>query len=219
MIWLVNHWRSLNAMHRWMNVLLVCLFAFGVIGLNVSLTRNYFEPLSWFTLLFAFAVLMFTHHTFNTRFVGVILLAFTVGLLVEIAGVKTGFIFGKYIYTQMLGASIFSVPLIIGVNWASLTYATNNMTAHFISNKNIAALVAAAGMVCLDVLIEPLAIKHSFWIWLENGIPPLRNYLGWFATSCFLSFVYQHIVVDRFNFSALIFLVSLVLFLIADFCI
>ena len=38
-------------------------------------------------------------------------------LLLEIIGVKTGLIFGEYIYGNTLGFKVAEVPLIIGFNW------------------------------------------------------------------------------------------------------
>jgi len=47
-----------------------------------------------------------------------------IGFLIEVIGVKTGYIFGRYYYGQSLGYHLLSVPLLIGLNWGVLLYST-----------------------------------------------------------------------------------------------
>jgi putative membrane protein len=37
-------------------------------------------------------------------------------------------------------------------------------------------------MTCLDLLVEPVAMKLGFWHW-KNDIIPIQNYAMWFLTS------------------------------------
>ncbi len=159
---------------------------------------------------------MIAQKNFSFRFAAVLFFAFCVGLSVEIIGVQTGKIFGRYEYTDVLGTQLLTVPLIIGINWISLTYVTNNIAAHLINQKHIATVVAALAMVGFDVLIEPLAIKHHFWIWLDDGLPPIQNYISWFIVSLVLSLTYQFVVETKLNFMAIIFSMSMIVFLVAD---
>lgn len=216
MNWWVNHWNFFDGKERILATLLLCIFVFGSIGINLSATKDWFEPLSAFTLLYAFFALLFTHKNFTLPFIGVMIFSFSVGMAIEIIGVKTGVVFGKYEYTNMLGTQLMSVPLIIGVNWISLTYATNNIASHFIQHKYFAVIVAAIAMVGFDVLIEPLAVKHHFWIWSENGLPPIQNYISWFVVSLVLSFTYQKAVQSKLNFMAVVFSIGLLFFLVTD---
>ncbi len=219
MKWLVEEWQKLEGVNLRLTALLVCFFVFGSVGINHPFTRQVFEPLSGFTLFYALIALLLTHQHFNRRLLQVLVFAFCVGMGVEIAGVATGAIFGNYQYTNMLGWQLFSVPVIIGVNWVSLTYATNNVAARFLKSKFFAALAAALAMTAFDVLIEPLAIRHHFWVWTDNGFPPFQNFVAWFVVSMILSFVYQFTVPRRFNFSALVFVLALSFFLWVDFCV
>lgn len=216
MNWWANQWRNFTQTERKLALLMFCMFGFGSIGINLSATKNLFEPLSSFTLLYAFFVLMIAHKSFSFRFTAVLTFAFCVGLAVEIIGVLSGKIFGRYEYTDALGSQLMTVPFIIGINWISLTYVTNNIAAHLTKQKHIATIIAALAMVGFDVLIEPLAIKHHFWIWLDDGLPPLQNYISWFAVSLVLSLTYQFFITTKLNFMAILFSISLIFFLLAD---
>lgn len=216
MNWWVNQWNNLSSMERALALLLLSMFVFGAVGINLAATKYFFEPLSSSTLLYAFVVMMIAHKAYNLRFITVLVFAFCVGMGVEIVGVKTGAIFGKYEYTSLLGFHLLSVPIIIGINWISLTYTTNNIAAYLIKNKAFASIFAAMAMVGFDMLIEPLAIKHKFWIWLDDGSPPIQNYISWFIVSLILSFTYQSLIDTKLNFMTVIFSIGLIFFLLID---
>jgi putative membrane protein len=54
----------------------------------------------------------------------------------------------------------------------------------------IEIILAAALMVFLDFLMEPVAIKLGFWYW-KGGVIPIFNFVCWFFTSLLLQFVYR----------------------------
>ena len=43
-------------------------------------------------------------------------------------------------------------------------------------------------MVLLDFIIEPVAIKFSFWSW-QNVSVPIQNYIMWFFVSLVMHFI------------------------------
>ena len=86
------------------------------------------------------------------------ILAFTLGMLVEILGVNYGLIFGSYSYGENLGVKILGVPVLIGANWVMLSFITGAMgDALFRNNKLLAAISGAVLMVLIDLVIEPVA--------------------------------------------------------------
>ena len=106
---------------------------------------------------------------------------------IEWLGVRTGQIFGAYVYGHTLRPSIGGVPISIGCAWFVMLIASTAV-AQKIAPKSLAgtrfkmAFLVALLMVCFDLLMEPAAVKLDYWTWLDNHIP-LQNYLAWFGLS------------------------------------
>ena len=115
--------------------------------------------------------------------VGIIVASFGI----EWLGVRTGKIFGSYVYGRTLWPSIDGVPISIGGAWFVMLTASMAV-AQTITPKSVAtnlvklACCVALLMVCFDLLLEPAAVKLNYWIWVNNHIP-LQNYLAWFGLS------------------------------------
>lgn len=162
--------------------LLVAMHVAGVIGLSIESTRELFQLLTPFNLIATAAIVLHFEEFKYKNYFGFIFLCFAIGFGIEVAGVATGVIFGEYSYGATLGFKLFNVPLLIGVNWIVLSYATR-MTAQKFTKQPIAiAALASLMMVVLDYFIEPVAIKYDFWNWASESIP-VQNYLAWFITS------------------------------------
>ena len=73
-------------------------------------------------LLLMCGLIIYTQKVKNISFFILILLCFVVGMLVEILGTSTGWLFGTYIYGSMLGPGINKVPFMIGINWFIIIY-------------------------------------------------------------------------------------------------
>ncbi|MDE0014865.1 MAG: carotenoid biosynthesis protein [Candidatus Poribacteria bacterium] len=112
---------------------------------------------------------------------------------VEWLGVRTGVVFGAYVYGQTLGPSIGGVPISIGCAWFVMLIASTAVVQK-IAPKSLAesrfkiAFLVALLMVCFDLLLEPAAVKLDYWTWMNDHIP-LQNYLMWFG----LSFIFATI--------------------------
>lgn len=161
----------------------------GVIGLSSSL-RDAFLLVTPLNLLLSLAVILYNHENWTVKFILTSVIIALIGFFVEVLGVQTGIIFGDYEYGNVLGWKVFGVPLILGVNWLILIYASGMVINHFWRRFPIPfkAFLAAGLMVGLDVLIEPVAMELGFWNW-EGGIVPLQNYLGWFVTAYILQLI------------------------------
>lgn len=106
---------------------------------------------------------------------------------IEWLGVRTGKIFGSYMYGQALRPSIDGVPISIGCAWFVMLVASvavvQKIAPKFVvkSTIKLAACVAVL-MVGFDLFMEPAAGMLDYWVWVDNRIP-LQNYLAWFALS------------------------------------
>ncbi len=190
--------------------ILVILYVVGIVGLGSS-SREWFLAATPLTLVISAGLLLANHLEWNRWAVSAVVTAAIVGFLVEVVGVQTGLIFGEYAYGATLGAKLWAVPLVIGLNWLLLTYTTGALTARLRLPKVLQAALAAAAMTALDVLIEPIAMAFDFWQW-SGGVVPMQNYIAWFLVSFALLLLFQYLRFDKRNPLAAPVLVLQVLF-------
>jgi|TARA_B110000259_G_scaffold80488_1_gene94241 putative membrane protein len=113
------------------------------------------------------------------------------GFLVEMLGTNTGFPFGEYSYSSVLGPGLLGTPFLIGVLWWVLLRSFNDVFSRISSNKTLISLATGLGMLLLDIFIEPVAIGLGFWEW-QSAEVPLENYIAWFV----LSFVFARLTMN-----------------------
>lgn len=159
------------------------LYTVGITGILGQLHPDFIR-LTPLNLLITLGLVLWHHPRWKQTTLLFILLTYLVGFGAELFGVQTGLLFGDYTYGEVLGWKVWGTPLMIGVNWVIVSYGagvTVNRLAgslHWLTK----ALLAAALMVGLDLLIEPVAVEYGFWTWAGDQIP-LRNYLGWFLVA------------------------------------
>ena len=110
------------------------------------------------------------------------------GFLVEMIGTNTGYPFGAYAYSTILGPGIWNTPFMIGILWWVLLRSFTDVFGRITESPILNSLLTGIAMVGLDILIEPVAISLNFWQW-EAPEVPLENYISWFA----LSFIFAWI--------------------------
>ena len=202
---------------------IILMYLVGTVGLLIPFSQPYFKLASAFNLWVSLILLLFFHQDFNKPFIitaGFILLS---GFLVEVIGVHTGVIFGKYYYGQTLGTKFLEVPLVIGANWLLLIYCSSVSVQSVFSEIKIKSffasiflqsLVAATLMVLLDLLIEPVAIRLDFWHW-ENEQIPTQNFQAWFLLAFVLSYIFMKAKFLKTNLLAIILLLLQFFFFIS----
>jgi uncharacterized membrane protein len=183
----------------------------GIGGLYLEVSRPLFQLLTPFHLLMCAGILLYFHSDWSRSFWLFLLASFGIGMIAEIIGVQTGLLFGDYSYGPVLGLKLAGVPLIIGVNWFILAYASGQLAANWIKSPWIAAAAASLLMVGLDFVIEPVAITLDFWSW-QGGEIPLGNYTGWFLVAFLIQLFYQKFSLVRENRISTYLLLNLFLF-------
>ena len=195
------------------NIPLVIICIFQIIGfIGFIVNPVYFKALSPVNLLLSAALVICTSKQKNWKFYASLLLVAVSAFFVDVLGVKTELIFGSYFYGDSFGYKLFSVPLLIGLNWAMLLYST----AQFSKFKNhvINALFGAFLMVFLDFFMEQNASKFDFWYWKDNIIP-IQNYVAWFLISFVLNLMVQKHLSQISNLTAKVFYFAQVAFFMA----
>lgn len=109
--------------------------------------------------------------------------------LVEFAGVTTGFPFGRYTYTPILGLQLGgAVPLAIPFAWLLVVPGALMAAAPL---GRAAVPVAALLALMLDLLLEPVAAHVTgYWQWIDQGPyygVPSQNFAAWGATALVLA--------------------------------
>jgi putative membrane protein len=134
------------------------------------------------------------------------------GFIIEVIGVKTGLVFGKYSYGDGLGFKLLDVPLIISINWAMLIFAGIRIVSSIFANKIVSLAVAALLVTLIDLVIEQVAPKLDFWQF-EGGLPGLHNYIGWIGVAFFTSyFFYPTIIKGNRSVSLIILILQIIFF-------
>ncbi|MGH7598347.1 MAG: carotenoid biosynthesis protein [bacterium] len=115
------------------------------------------------------------------------------GFCIELAGVKTGVIFGSYFYGETLQPALWGIPLAIGFAWLGMIISAavisqRLLPARFSSRPLLIATCIAMLTVIFDVFMEPAAMKLGYWTWHE-GVVPWRNYLAWFVFGFIFSYI------------------------------
>lgn len=182
------------------NIPLFIICVFHIVGfVGFIINPVYFKSLSPVNLVLSAGLVILMSNQSKWQFYGSLLLVAAMGFFVEVLGVKTEFIFGSYFYGKSLGYKLFSVPLLIGLNWSILLYCTAQLSKF--KNSVINALFGAMLMVVLDFFIEQNAGKFDFWYW-KNSIVPLQNYVAWFLISFLLNLLVQKYLAQKPNFTA-----------------
>jgi len=116
-----------------------------------------------------------------------------VGNVVENVGLATGYPFGRYHFLGVMGPRIFAVPVLLGLAYIGMAYASWRLGSVLVGRTSSAnslmrmLAVPVAGaffMTAWDVAQDPVwsTMLHA-WAWFDGGPwfgVPLQNYLGWY---------------------------------------
>ena len=113
-------------------------------------------------------------------------------LLVEVAGVATGAVFGDFAYGAALGWKWRGVPLLVAANWMLVVNGAVCLAGRLvpraagIAQRPALAVLAGVIVVAFDGLLEPAMARLDAWHWADGAVP-MQNYLAWFALAAVLA--------------------------------
>lgn len=118
-----------------------------------------------------------------------------VGNIFENLGVRTGFPYGHYYFTDVMGPKLFVVPVLLGLAYIGMAYLSWTLArvllgqpqARLAGSRVVTLpLVAACIMVSWDLSQDPVwATILRAWIFPRGGSyfgVPIGNFLGWYLT-------------------------------------
>ena len=201
----------------------------ALIGLIFTDKHVFFKnntPTNLYVTLF---LIIITHKKFNLSFWLFFGVSFISGLLFEIIGVNTQLLFGSYEYSNILGLTIFQVPIFLGCLWFVTMYIVGcltfqilnfvilkyNLSLKTIVFKTIFELIASSLAVLMDYFLEPIAINFNLWNWLPNGEVPIYNYVCWFFCSAVLQVLFINLNFSKENkFASFLCIIQCLFFII-----
>jgi bisanhydrobacterioruberin hydratase len=159
---------------------LAIFYLVGIAGFIYAPTREFFSRLTPLALLLSAGFLVWFHQPkFQLKMLLAFGFIFIFSFLVEAIGVKTGVIFGEYIYGKGLGIKVLETPLLIGLNWLMLVYCTKIIAEQISGDSTIQLFFAPFLMVIYDLILEQAAPLLNMWSWAGGKIP-VQNYISWY---------------------------------------
>ena len=203
----------------------------GLAGILFTQYKDWFIQNTYINLLLMAALILVTHPSKNKNFFIFFMAAFVIGFAIEVLGVNTGLLFGRYNYSDILGIKVFNVPLIIGINWFIIIYCAGMVTQAYenfmikkINEQGIAinkrmklvSFIIDASFLSLlfDWVMEPVASKLGYWQWQNDEIP-FFNYVSWMIAGALLLWLFRKLNQNSHNkFAVHLFIIQLLFFLV-----
>jgi putative membrane protein len=165
--------------------LIVFLYPFGIAFVAGGLLPDRFSWTASVVIALNGIVVLLSEFRFVPVRAALRIFGFLVAALfiVEYVGSQTGVPFGRYTYTDVLGARILGVPPVIAIAWYGTVVCGWRIIRGSVARPGPwwTAVLAGVLAVALDVVLEPVAAEvERYWIW-DSGHVPLQNYLAWFA--------------------------------------
>ncbi|WP_353064882.1 carotenoid biosynthesis protein [Tunturibacter psychrotolerans] len=144
----------------------------------------------------AFALL---HGGFLYRLRGILIFATLClgsGTFFESLSLRTGFPFGHYYFTDLMGPKLFQLPILLALAYLGMGYLSWILALAILGHKTeqprgfrivLLPLIASSIMVAWDLSMDPVwaNIDHA-WLWKQGGSyfgVPISNFLGWSLTT------------------------------------
>lgn len=196
--------------------LLLLVHVSGAIGI-AFFNRDFFVGFTALNLFLMFLLLVWNEQDLHFGFFKAFVLAFLMGLISEVVGVNTGFLFGSYHYGEVFGEKVWGVPFLIGLNWFCIVYAAYQVVLHLkpLAQQKavVIAAVTATVTTIFDWIMEPVAVDLGFWQWHTTEIPFL-NYACWFGISFLIVLCFNFLGIKKSNsFAVYLFLTQLLFFI------
>lgn len=157
----------------------VRFYAIGFVLFAIPLTRGFFIYITAITLLLVIALIFCYHKKWDFKTIALFSFIIISSFILEMLGVATAEIFGVYKYDAGLGLKLVDTPVLIGLNWLFLVYATHSIASKISSKSVIRVLSGAFFMLAYDIIIEFVAPIMGMWHF-NSAYPPLKNFIAWF---------------------------------------
>ena len=158
---------------------IIIFYLVGIIGFSINYTHMLFTYLSPIILILTLCLLFYYDRKATDR-KRIIFFSFVFisSYIIEMIGVNTGLLFGKYQYHHGLGIKLFETPILIGINWILMIYITSSIFTKLKYGFISQIIIPSSLMLIYDIIMERAAPKMEMWSWADNIIP-IQNFLMW----------------------------------------
>lgn len=174
--------RTIRACEPAMPALFARFYAVGLLLWLLPATRWLFTAITTPSLLLTTAAALLFHRVWNPKTVLWFAAVVSTAFLLELAGVRDARIFGPYAYGPGLAPLVDGTPLVIGLNWLWLVYASHDVAARLVRRPWLRILAGSVAMVGYDLAMEWAAPAMRMWHF-DGGYAPARNFVVWFAAA------------------------------------
>jgi putative membrane protein len=115
-----------------------------------------------------------------------------VALACEVLGLRTGFPFGAYHYTEALQPQLAGVPVLIPFAWLMMLPPAWAVAQRVTGRRSGFAFVAVSALAfsAWDLFLDPQMVRWGLWVWDAPGFyfgVPLSNFVGWLLVSALIT--------------------------------
>ena len=181
-------------------IVVLAVMAFLAVGAfftaNVELPpwSSYLSPVN--VVLFAAPVFWATRWWLGWRDAIVLFLILGVlALAIETCALLTGFPYGHFGYSELLGYKLFGyAPWTVFFAWTPLVIAAYAIAVRFFDHSVLRILSTAILLVVFDLVLDPGAVKLGFWRYQGGGDfygVPASNFVGWLISGAIAAIVLE----------------------------
>jgi len=123
-------------------------------------------------------------------------------LLIETSAILTGFPYGHFGYSDLLGFRMFGlVPWTVAFAWTPLILGAYAVAANLSSDRPVRIAATTLAVTLFDVVLDPGAVLLGFWQYKGGGWfygVPMSNFAGWLVSG-FIGASLIEFMVTRFR--------------------
>ena len=193
---------------------IIIFYLVGIIGFSINYSHMLFTYLSPIILILTLCLLFYYDRKATDR-KRIIFFSFVFisSYIIEMIGVNTGLLFGKYQYHHGLGIKLFETPILIGINWILMIYITSSIFTKLKYGFISQIIIPSSLMLIYDIIMERAAPKMEMWSWADNIIP-IQNFLMWGLLAFVFHSIRYFLKIEIKNKMALpIYLAQIILFI------
>jgi bisanhydrobacterioruberin hydratase len=165
-------------------ILSIIFFVSGLITALTPIQKNLWIISVLFIIMFAVPSFYGVISTVGKRKGWVIIVSLSIFAVVfESFAILTGFPYGKFTYTDLIGPKIFGiVPISIAFAWSPLVIGSCVISNLYVRNQFLRIFLSAIILMAIDMVLDPGSVALQFWSWEGMNFlytVPLTNFLGW----------------------------------------
>lgn len=176
-------------------------YAVGLLLFTIPPTRPLFVHITALSILLVISAVLYHHKRWDLKTICLFMFVAMSSFLIEAKGVSSGMLFGNYQYDSGLSIKVFNTPLIIGINWLFLVYASNSIATQITHKALYKILLGTILMVAYDLVLELAAPPMNMWHF-NSFYPPIENFIMWFVVSFLFHVLFVIFKIDTDNSSA-----------------